>query len=1223
MVTVAPRRRKFYAQTIRRSTSVLTFAERSEAAKRGALSMTPAERSARTRKGWLKRKRALPKMFHSWGAGTSPTLAPWTGQASTVPQEVWDALPATAEYLHLGGSMGAATPLAIGNTQSIDEVVDELRNAIAADPNGDLIVDTAALLTGQPGDAFFMAIATGLIESAGGSADDVIRFQMIDKANTYIADQNEWTNNHVGGPVQGGSAADDQALYAALKAIPNSVGDLLANQLIANYRPIAMAGLPSKALTSTALGVRLHRTVEFLHEHRYLTGPQAAAADAAVNNWMITAGAGTPFNPATLTEQIPGTNIGTGAHVPASIPPLAGINAAAPGSTGAPVKLTATEIADRRRYIQALRHNRLWKVGGPNDTLTVYGGYSPSERAKRDAQRKALLDMVIAEAQNRGVQRRPIGQRRALITGGPAGAGKSFMLEEHADEVDGPWLVVNVDDITDRLIALNMVPTMPGLSPSESVHLARNEASLLRDELFARAVTEGWDTAYDTTMMTGALAQQAITDFHNNGYLDPDALFVSVDTARSIQSAEERWVHGVEQWLTEGDLSPVDGGRYVGPNSIARNVPHNDTTLPSGSAETFIDLVKAGTFNRALVIDNTPRAGNRFPRAVLMNFSDVDQADAQIATGASITPRTFQDKIIQAVFAGEQQRRSDGRSARGQGIPNPPTGASPPPTVVTPTTPAPPVTATGLQQTGNFTSLPSALTLQNFTADTRWLQFTSATGYAGTGGDVTRGNKVQKRIVTTLGKFSTQTITAAQIDTILAEWDKANKTKPISGQTPGQFNHFLYNTSVSSYNLAAGTKVQTFSGAPTTTPTPPVPQPTVVTSPSNLASLHGATTTLLLPQIAVDPRYRGLSASEQKNVDADYFAAQPGVNRTFQGPWTAAEADAYLNAYTGVTARINAQLAVTNLRKAQPTQPGFTGFLSAARGPISRIVVTPTLVKNDPRVQALGLSGANTLSVMQDLRKQANQTSLMLRADEIDAYLDYLVANKTDFVGANAALAAKIAANAPAPQPQGIVVNALENAHGKSTIVTLAQIIADPRYQALPQHFQNYLSSDESGGMGPQPWTGPWTAQEADAYLNAVYFPQPGIAGNSAIVGNTRNFVVALRTPAPPPPTIAGAVGATLVLANSTLTQTARVRIRRPRGGLERSPLAGHPLRRRVPLAHAPRSRPQRRLVVAHAAELEEPADRARGRRLPRCVGRVRCCLSEPRGHQDEPAVGR
>lgn len=878
---------------------VLTFAERSEAARRGALSLTPAQRSERTRKGWLKRKRAMKQRTTSWK--NPPQQAPWVRQRQFSSLQMRATLPMTSQYLSLGGSLGK-----LGNDQSRFEVINELRHEVNDDPNGPVIADTAALMMGAPGDGFLAATAAGLVSSGEGNDPDTIRLDMQNAALNAVVDQNNFWLTNTLMPPSGWTVAHDQQLFADL----NRQSALLSNQVVQAYLPLD----GRTTIDPDAFADQVRKSAEFMAERGLLSAKQRAQVDNDVTKWqsLTTHRTTLPLAPPTLARQTPGVDIGTG-QVPAGVAPLQGLNTVAPGTLPQGTSLSPAEVSAREYYIQALRHDPTWQTGGPNDTETIYNNASAAEKAKRDAQKSALVDTILAEAAARGVQRRPKGQRHLLITGGPVGSGKSTALAAHEAELGGPFLLVNVDDVTDRLIALGMVPTMPGLTPAESVHLVRNEADKLRDVVFARAMAAGYDIAYDTTMGYAPYAQGIAAQAHAKGYADPVALFVNVDTQQSIDSAKTRWVSELERYLRDGDAAPVDGGRFISPNVPARNKPKRNSNLPSGSAESFVELARAGTFDKVLVIDNQ---GN-FPSAVNVDLKVVDADNAtlaQVVKTARATvaqrPTDWNAYALQAVATGELTRRGDGRSTRG--TPTPTVAANPPPPVSAAAAPAPPPVTPAPTPPAPSTG---ALTLANYAADPRFAQFDASTNYAATGGNVQRGNAVQKRIATTMGKLGPNP-THAQIDAVLAEWDRAQKAKPVSAQSPGTFNHWLYNTSLSSLGAATGTKVQAMGAAPRArapqAPTPAAPAP-AAPSPATalrtamtgyMTAQHGATYVLpqvTAPMILNDPRIlalagTGLSPTKgQGTIMAKHFStAMTQANIT---SITAADFDAYIDAF--------------------------------------------------------------------------------------------------------------------------------------------------------------------------------------------------------------------------------------------------------------------------------------------------------------------------------------
>lgn len=155
---------------------------------------------------------------------------------------------------------------------------------------------------------------------------------------------------------------------------------------------------------------------------------------------------------------------------------------------------------------------------------------------------------------------------RAVVTGGPGGAGKSTVLVESLGPDLKKYGQVNPDDAKEILARDGLTPRVEGLSPLETSALVHEESAHIAKLLANRAYAEKKNVAWDISMSSPRAVKSRLNDLRRHGYTDVSAIFVDVPVGIATRRAVERWRLGVDEWRAGRGL----GGRYFPPRDIQK-----------------------------------------------------------------------------------------------------------------------------------------------------------------------------------------------------------------------------------------------------------------------------------------------------------------------------------------------------------------------------------------------------------------------------------------------------------------------------------------------------------------------------------------------------------------------------------------------------------------------------------------------------------------------------
>jgi predicted kinase len=186
--------------------------------------------------------------------------------------------------------------------------------------------------------------------------------------------------------------------------------------------------------------------------------------------------------------------------------------------------------------------------------------------------------------------------RRAILAGGPPGAGKSTVLEQHVGICRSQFLTINPDDVKSEMAKRGMVPEVAGLTPMEASDLVHEESSYISKQLALRATASGKNVIWDITMSSCESTMKRIDDLRGAGYLRVEGIFVDVPLEVSARRADARHREGHDLYLSGQGL----GGRIV-PDEVMAS--HADPDWGSRNRRTF-EQVKP-LFDAWLLCDNS------------------------------------------------------------------------------------------------------------------------------------------------------------------------------------------------------------------------------------------------------------------------------------------------------------------------------------------------------------------------------------------------------------------------------------------------------------------------------------------------------------------------------------------------------------------------------------------------------------------------------------------
>ena len=149
------------------------------------------------------------------------------------------------------------------------------------------------------------------------------------------------------------------------------------------------------------------------------------------------------------------------------------------------------------------------------------------------------------------------------MAGGLGGAGKSTVLDQHAEVERARYLTINPDGIKEVMARRGLIPELGDISPMEASDLVHEESSHIAKLLAGRAMKDGKNIIWDITMSSAPSTEQRLTDLDRAGYA-VTGIFVDIGIDVAVRRADARHRQGHEDYRAGAGF----GGRYVPPEVI-------------------------------------------------------------------------------------------------------------------------------------------------------------------------------------------------------------------------------------------------------------------------------------------------------------------------------------------------------------------------------------------------------------------------------------------------------------------------------------------------------------------------------------------------------------------------------------------------------------------------------------------------------------------------------
>lgn len=176
---------------------------------------------------------------------------------------------------------------------------------------------------------------------------------------------------------------------------------------------------------------------------------------------------------------------------------------------------------------------------------------------ERQLVHRELVDEIYASAADVPCE------HKAVMAGGLGGAGKSTVLDGHADVERSRYMTVNPDDIKEAMARRGLIPELGGLSPMEASDLVHMESSYIAKRLARRAMDDGKNMIWDITMSSVPSTEERLNDLDRAGYT-VRGIFVDIGIDVAMRRADSRHREGHEDYRA----GIGSGGRYVPPEVI-------------------------------------------------------------------------------------------------------------------------------------------------------------------------------------------------------------------------------------------------------------------------------------------------------------------------------------------------------------------------------------------------------------------------------------------------------------------------------------------------------------------------------------------------------------------------------------------------------------------------------------------------------------------------------
>lgn len=231
------------------------------------------------------------------------------------------------------------------------------------------------------------------------------------------------------------------------------------------------------------------------------------------------------------------------------------------------------------------------------DTVNLYGTRADTGQVTWDADRVHLHAEIVEHFTSKWVN--VPRERQAVISGGLAGSGKTTTLANHAGIDIDEFALLSPDDIKEVMAEKGMFSDIPGLTPMESSALGYEEATHLTNVLLEKAVKDGYNLIYDTTMGSVPATVSKLQPMVDKDYRIR-VVFVDIDVDTSLRRSQERHRAGLNEYLLH---NRGFGGRLLPKIAVVTQQPTQPGYL-SRNKEVFDELKQQGWFQEAVVYSN-------------------------------------------------------------------------------------------------------------------------------------------------------------------------------------------------------------------------------------------------------------------------------------------------------------------------------------------------------------------------------------------------------------------------------------------------------------------------------------------------------------------------------------------------------------------------------------------------------------------------------------------
>lgn len=176
--------------------------------------------------------------------------------------------------------------------------------------------------------------------------------------------------------------------------------------------------------------------------------------------------------------------------------------------------------------------------------------------------------------------------RKALLGGGMAGAGKTSALKTFKVADPDDYVSINPDDFKEMMAEKGMIPEIPGVLPMEASTLVHKESSAITYQFLVKNIDKGKNIFMDQTIASIKKTSTDLAMCNKNDY-KIEGFFVDVTPEVSSQRAEYRYREGTNDYLKTGEGY---GGRPVPKFFKDKQQNNNINGYNSKNAENFMRL---------------------------------------------------------------------------------------------------------------------------------------------------------------------------------------------------------------------------------------------------------------------------------------------------------------------------------------------------------------------------------------------------------------------------------------------------------------------------------------------------------------------------------------------------------------------------------------------------------------------------------------------------------